>query len=122
MLAMKRMTLLYRLAPSKLPAMPKSSPQVITASRTDDGAPVYRATDGAWKRDLASAHVFPDKAAAEGELAAAQGEERQVCDPYLMKVLSADGAPEPASARERIRAMGPTVRVRRPDPAPTATA
>lgn len=115
---MRRMTLFYWLGKRKVPAMAKPQPVVITASRTDDGAPVYRAADGAWSLAIADARVFAGKAEAEDELAVAQAEERQVCDPYHMKVAPADGPPVPVSARERIRATGPTVRVRRPDPAP----
>ena len=42
--------------------------------------------------------------------------ERIVSDPYLMEVTPTPQGLDVLSARERIRATGPTVRVRRPDP------
>ncbi|MDD9939661.1 MAG: DUF2849 domain-containing protein [Myxococcales bacterium] len=88
----------------------------ITAARTDDGAPVYWTPEGGWSRALADAQVFADAKVAEGALGQARGQERQVCDPYTMKVSVVDGRPQPLTARERIRCEGPTTRLRRPDP------
>jgi hypothetical protein len=39
-----------------------------------------------------------------------------ISDPYVIEVRAEGGAIDPLSARERIRASGPTVRIRRPDP------
>ena len=93
----------------------KQSTQVITANRTADGAPVYLTSDHRWVTELEQAAAYPEKAAAEQVLSQVAGQERQVCDPYLMPVAIAGGKPQPTSARERIRSQGPTSRVRRPD-------
>jgi hypothetical protein len=45
----------------------------------------------------------------------AAGQERVVCDPYFFEVRVQSEAIEPLSARELIRARGPSTRVRRPD-------
>jgi hypothetical protein len=42
-------------------------------------------------------------------------QERVVCDPYFFDVRVQRELLEPLSARERIRAQGPSTRVRRPD-------
>jgi hypothetical protein len=90
---------------------------VISASFTDSGAPAYLAADGQWVRELQGAVMI----AAEGErdelLNRALEQERLVCDPYFFDVRLEGQAIDPISARERIRAEGPTVRIRRPDTA-----
>jgi hypothetical protein len=42
-------------------------------------------------------------------------QERLVCDPYFFDVRLEGRLIDPISTRERIRAEGPTVRIRRPD-------
>lgn len=97
--------------------MAKKQPtQVVTANRTADGAPVYLTSDLRWVTELAHAAVHPDKAAAEQVLSQVAGQERQVCDPYMMAVSVTSRKPQPTSAREHIRSQGPTSRLRRPDP------
>lgn len=88
---------------------------VVTASLTDDGAPAYMTADKGWTRELSGAAVL-DAGGAEGLLAVALGQERQVCDPYTVAVAVDAGSAVAATARERIRAEGPTTRLRRPDP------
>lgn len=89
---------------------------VITAVRTDDGAPTYMGPDGQWSNMLKAAQVYDSEGAAAEALALACRQERQVCDPYLMPVAVQEGQVVPTTARERIRATGPTSRLRRPDP------
>jgi hypothetical protein len=60
--------------------------------------------------------MFADEASAKAVLPAiVAGEQRAITDPYVIEVSVKDGAIHPLSARERIRATGPTIRIRRPD-------
>ena len=81
--------------------------RILTANRLADGRVVYLGAGG-WSRDPSAARRARDdrEAAlldAEGRRAAS---ENRVTDPYLIEL--ADGVP--ARRRERIRALGPTVR------------
>ena len=81
--------------------------RILTANRLADGRVVYLGAGG-WSRDLAAAsRARDDREAAlldaKGRRAAA---ENHVTDPYLIEL--ADGIP--VRRRERIRALGPTVR------------
>lgn len=111
------MTLPYRSAATTVRGMAKKqATQVVTANRTADGVPVYLTGDLRWVSELTDAAVHPDKVTAERVLSQIAGQERLICDPYLMPVALQDGTTQPTSARERIRNEGPTSRVRRPDP------
>jgi len=88
---------------------------VISASLTDTGAPTYLARDGGWTRDLQAALPVGSEAERDTLLEAALGQERLVSDPYFFDVRLEGSAIDPLSARERIRAEGPTTRIRRPD-------
>ena len=89
---------------------------VVTGKLTDDGSNVWRRPDGTWSPRLADAAVFPDEASAKAVLPAiAAREQRQISDPYVIDVDASGGQIRPLSARERIRATGPTVRIRRLD-------
>ncbi|MGD8861062.1 MAG: DUF2849 domain-containing protein [Myxococcales bacterium] len=91
---------------------------VVSAARTDDGAPAYLKSNKTWSGVLRDAAVVDNPSVADELLQFARSQERQVCDPYVVKVdRDGQGAPLPVSARERIRADGPTTRLRRPDPA-----
>lgn len=96
-------------------------PQVVTASLTDDGAPAYLRANGTWSPVLVEAAVIENKQQLEELLHSAVVQERQVCDPYGMPVARVDGTVAPTTTRERIRAEGPTTRLRRPDPQTPAT-
>lgn len=88
---------------------------VVTARFLADGAPAYLKGDGSWSRNLQDAAPCP---ATEGEAEAnkrAAHDQRNVADPYTIKVELKDGAIDALTTRERIRSTGPTVRVRRPD-------
>jgi hypothetical protein len=88
---------------------------VITANATDDGAPVYLRPDRTWTRLLPEALATDDEVVRDELLALAGQQQRQICDPYAFKVELADGQPVATTARERIRAQGPTTPLRRPD-------
>lgn len=89
---------------------------IVTANFTEDGAVAYRSLDGTWVRTITDAAPLESEADAKVHVAtAAQREQREVTDPYAIEVTVADGVIQPQTARERIRANGPTIRVRRPD-------
>lgn len=90
---------------------------VITANATDDGGVVYLRPDRTWARRLTEAYPVLAQDEADALLGLARGQERQVCDPYAMRVELGPLGPRGLSARERIRGIGPTTPVRRPDTA-----
>ena len=98
-------------------ATPKGTHFVITANRIDSGAPCFRRQDGSWSDHLQEAHPAADEAERDAMLAAATREEAVVCDAYFFPVRLADSTIDPLTAREEIRATGPTVAYRRPDQA-----
>ena len=94
---------------------------VVTAKFTDDAGNAWRRADGTWSRQLADAGLYTDEAAAKAQCVdTVAKEQREISDPYVIEVHAANGTIDPLTARERIRATGPTIRVRRPDPAPKA--
>lgn len=102
-------------------ARDKGTHWVITANRTDDGAPVYVGASDAWTLSLAESRTTVDDDEKDALLAAAATQERVVCDPYAFRVvLGGNGTAQATTARERIRGTGPTTPLRRDD-APTPT-
>ncbi len=94
----------------------KGTHHVVSASLTDTGAPAYLKSDGSWSGSFSDASPFESEAAAAERAALAdEHDQRAVCDPYTFAVRLEGGRPLPISERERIRAEGPSVRVRRPD-------
>lgn len=93
----------------------KPTHYVVTAGYTDDGAVAYRRKDGTWSGKLSEAATFETEAEAETQISAAKKEERLICDPYAFGVKLVNGVIDPMSAREVIRAKGPTTPLRRPD-------
>jgi hypothetical protein len=82
-------------------------PSVVTANRLTDGIVVYLAVDGEWTEEIANARVADDEAETKALEAIADNavRERIVVGPYPMAVgLKDDGAIDPLSVRERIRA------------------
>jgi len=94
---------------------PKGTHYVISAGETDTGAPVYLTASGRFSRNFKDSRPIEGRAELDALLADALRREREVCDPYTFMVEVRDGAIDPLSARERIRATGPTTIVRRPD-------
>jgi hypothetical protein len=88
---------------------------VISAQFTDSGGPAYMTADGEWSPDLQAAALLATEAERDAALARALQQERSVCDPYFFDVRLEGKTVDPISTRERIRAEGPTVRIRRPD-------
>jgi Protein of unknown function (DUF2849) len=88
---------------------------VISASLTDSGAPAYLTRSGEWSTNLQAAVAVESEAERDALLDQALRQERLISDPYFFDVRLEGGAIDPLSARERIRAEGPTTRIRRPD-------
>jgi hypothetical protein len=89
---------------------------VISAQLLQDGAPTYLTAAGVWSPHLQDALTVLTDEDRDALLAQAGKQERIVCDPYFFDVRVEHNAIDPLSARERIRAFGPSTRVRRPDP------
>ena len=88
---------------------------VISANFLASGAPAYLAPGGDWVHELQRALTIDSESERDALLEQALGQERLVCDPYFFDVRVEGHAIDPISTRERIRAEGPTVRIRRPD-------
>ena len=95
--------------------VPAATHWVVTGKFTADGSNAWRRADGSWAPTLADAGLFPDEASAKLHVASTAANERLISDPYVIEVAAKDGTIEALSARERIRATGPTIRIRRPD-------
>lgn len=96
--------------------MPVGTHWVVTGKFTDDAANAWRRADGTWSRDLQEAGLVGDEATAKTHVAnAVANEQREISDPYVIEVHADGTTIDPLSARERIRATGPTIRIRRPD-------
>jgi hypothetical protein len=96
--------------------MPAANHWIVTGNFTEDGGVAYRRADGTWSRRIAEAGLLDDeptgKAIASKSLA---NEQREISDPYCIEVHASDGTIDPLTTRQRIRASGPTIRLRRPD-------
>jgi hypothetical protein len=97
-------------------AAQKTVKWVVTGNTTKDAVVVYVRADKTLARVVDEAACFDDKDAAEALRKAALTLEHEISDPYLMEVAETPQGLDLLTARERIRAQGPTVRVRRPDP------
>jgi hypothetical protein len=82
-------------------------PVVVTANHLRSGAVLFRDASGGWTVRISDAWVAETVKAAEMLLAEAKADAIAV-DPVPIEVIVIDGAPEPISLRERIRASGPT--------------
>jgi hypothetical protein len=96
--------------------VPAANHWVVTGNFTDDGAVAWRRADGTWSRSIAEAGLLDDEATGKQLAAAAHAtEQREISDPYCIEVHASGGAIDPLTARQRIRANGPTIPMRRPD-------
>ncbi|KAA0688906.1 DUF2849 domain-containing protein [Azospirillum brasilense] len=89
--------------------------KAITANRLRDGEVIFLAPgpDLRWVERLDDAALFED-ATADAALAAAKAQaegEQFAVDVYAFDLRVADGQRVPVKTRERIRALGPTVRI-----------
>jgi hypothetical protein len=96
--------------------VPVANHWVVTAKFTADGSNAWRRADGSWSARIDEAGLLSDEATGKSQVvAAAATEQRLISDPYVIEVHAADNKIDPLTARERIRANGPTIRIRRPD-------
>jgi len=81
-------------------------PNVVTANRLTDGIVVYLAPDGSWVEDIARARIASteNETKALEDVAAKDVKARKVVAVYPMEVALVDGAIDPLSVREKIRA------------------
>ncbi len=81
-------------------------PNVITANRLTDGVVVYLASDGEWSEQIANARVADTDEETKALEAEAENavRERRIVGAYPMPIALRDGAVDPLSVRERIRA------------------
>lgn len=87
--------------------------QLVTANRLVDGEVVYLTHSGAWSERLQDAAIDDDQTRQAQLLALGEAAERMldVVGAYLMPAELRDGKVSPVTQRERIRALGPTIRV-----------
>jgi len=95
--------------------MPTPTHWIVTGNFTEDGAVAWRRADGTWSRSIADAGLVDEPTAKAQAATASATEQRLICDPYGIEVAAAGGAIDPLTARQRIRANGPTIQLRRPD-------
>lgn len=95
---------------------------VITANALDDGRSLWMRADRTWTPAFAEAYATDDAAERDALLVLAKSQEHHVCDPYAAKVELSELGPIATTARERIRAEGPTTPLRRPDATDRLTA
>ena len=81
-------------------------PSVVTANRLKDGIVVYLAPNGSWTEEIGRARIAEseDEVSALEAQAAEAVKAREVVAVYPMDVALNDGAVDPLSVRERIRA------------------
>jgi hypothetical protein len=83
--------------------------QVASANRLSDGVVVWLDDAGQWTTSLERAAIAREERAGEILLQRARAEAFSVIDPFLVAVAEEDdGAIEPLSLREKIRASGLT--------------
>ena len=85
---------------------------VVTANEVLSGDTVFRSAEATWVRGIDGAAVSKCEDTGFVALGEAQKDEHAniVMEPYLVEVSRESGAIRPVHIRERIRALGPTVR------------
>lgn len=86
--------------------------KAITANRLRDGVVVFLGPGAAWVEAFADAALFPAQEADPALTAAKEQAEREQfgVDIYAFDVEEENGVTVPVKMRERIRALGPSVR------------
>ncbi len=87
--------------------------KAMTANRLSDGIAVWLSPTGRWTERVHDARVERDEVghAALEAIGAAETKKSQVVEAALIDVHLEDGQPVPSKFKERIRALGPTVRL-----------
>lgn len=88
---------------------------VITGSLTEEGCVAYLKSDDTWATTIVEAHPFETEADAEAKLGAVKAAESVITEPYVFPAELDGSTIRPVSAREILRAKGPSTRLRRPD-------
>ena len=88
---------------------------VITGSLTLEGSVAYLDSEGKWSETLDKAATFSDSETAEDRLVEVRKAESIITEPYIFPAEMTGGQLTPISAREKLRAVGPSTRLRRPD-------
>lgn len=85
--------------------------QMLTANRLVDGIVVYLTAAGDWSERFADGQAVDDETGAQALMRRAEQSVAacQIVAPYLIEVAPGNGTVAPSSARERIRAFGPSV-------------
>jgi hypothetical protein len=86
-----------------------NGPSVVTANRLNDGAVVYRTSDGQWTTELGLSAIVSTAPAATELLASARVDGNRAVDVYLAPVKVERDRVVPGNLRELIRMNGPTV-------------
>ena len=87
--------------------------QLVTANRLRDGIVVFLTRAGHWSEEIDQAVLAQEPEAAAALETRAREDERKtvVTGPYLVDAERLDGRVRAAHIRERMRALGPTVRL-----------
>lgn len=87
--------------------------QLVTANRLRDGIAVFLTRSGAWSEEIDEAVLALEPEAAAALEARARDDERKtlVTGSYLVDAERIDGRMRATHIRERMRALGPTVRL-----------
>ena len=88
---------------------------IVTGNFTEDGSVAWRRANGTWSRQIADAELVDEPTAKALATKAGSTEQREICDPYGIEVDASGDSIDPLTARQRIRANGPTIQLRRPD-------
>lgn len=93
-----------------------SGAQAVTANRLANGAVVFLTADSQWSPRVNESAVAQDASMAAALMAIANkaAADQIVVGPYLFEVSVEGSTVRPLSARESIRAQGPTVEEREP--------
>lgn len=91
----------------------KETGKVLTANRLADGQAVFLTRAGTWSLQIDEAVLAlePDAAKALESLGERAAHENIVTGPYLFDAERLEGRVRPIHIRERIRTLGPTVRL-----------
>src|SRR5689334_13206905 len=87
--------------------------QLVTANRLRDGIAVFLTRSGEWSEEIDNAVLALEPEAAAALEARARNDEKRtlVTGPYLVDAERLNGRVRAAHIRERMRALGPTVRL-----------
>jgi sulfite reductase (NADPH) hemoprotein beta-component len=95
---------------AKVKTKGSAQPLVVTANRLRDGRVVWLAEGARWAERVADAAVFLGEGVEAGLAQASESEQRQeVVGPYAAEVTLGTNGPVPLRAREKFRAVGPSI-------------